>query len=253
MQIPNKIYLCGPMSGYPEHNYPAFDKASSLLRKDGYNVFSPHENFGGDVGRSREEYMAVDLTNVIDADGIVLLPGWGESQGCNTEVMTAWQCAKPAYRFEWADAEDDKKAYCLSPMDITPPRLPYSTDPVPLSESILIEAERLVNGPRRSLYGHPLDDYARVAGMANSLFSELLHPDKEFGPEHMPMFMECVKLSREFNCPKRDNRTDGAGYWGVIDMIHTERVRRSKLEVFSICGKKGNKAHVSTPSEDATN
>lgn len=33
----------------------------------------------------------------------------------------------------------------------------------PPEESILIEAERTVNGPRRATYGSPLDDYERVA------------------------------------------------------------------------------------------
>ena len=39
--------------------------------------------------------------------------------------------------------------------------------------------------------------------------------------------MTGVKISREVNQPKRDNRTDGAGYWGCLDKVVEERKRRS--------------------------
>ncbi len=94
--------------------------------------------------------------------------------------------------------------------------------------SILEEAQKLTSGDRSRDYGHPLDDYSKVAGMTNALFSSFLKPGVTFRAEHMPMWMELVKLSRELHCPKRDNRVDGCGYWGVIHMIHAERARREQ-------------------------
>lgn len=84
-------------------------------------------------------------------------------------------------------------------------------------DSILLEAQNLVHGPRQDDYGHPFDDYSRVTGAFNALTGHNLTA------EEGAIFMVCLKLSRECNRPKRDNRTDGAGYFGVLDMIASER------------------------------
>jgi hypothetical protein len=38
-----KVYLAGPMTGYPRWNFDAFDEAARQLRSDGHDVVSPHE------------------------------------------------------------------------------------------------------------------------------------------------------------------------------------------------------------------
>lgn len=35
-------YLAGPMTGHPEYNYPAFEKATTVLEENGVKVKSPH-------------------------------------------------------------------------------------------------------------------------------------------------------------------------------------------------------------------
>lgn len=91
-------------------------------------------------------------------------------------------------------------------------------------ETVLEEANRLISGPRNADYGHPLDDFTRTTGMINALFAhKLRHP---FVAEDFPLIMNCVKMSREVNHPKRDNRVDGPGYWGTLDMVIAERERR---------------------------
>lgn len=86
-----------------------------------------------------------------------------------------------------------------------------------MSESILQEAERLTGGDRREAYGHPADDYARVVGAFNALTGHELTPSEGI------MFMVCVKLAREAHKPKRDNRTDAAGYLNCLDQVETLR------------------------------
>ena len=36
-----RVYICGPMSGYPEHNYPAFDAAEEVLKEQKHIVINP--------------------------------------------------------------------------------------------------------------------------------------------------------------------------------------------------------------------
>lgn len=97
-----------------------------------------------------------------------------------------------------------------------------------MSESILIEAERLTNGDRQESYGHPLDDWTAIGRMQAAILSRWLRqyvPD--LPAEISTLLMEPVKISREVHRPKRDNRTDGAGYWNLVQLIEDERKRRS--------------------------
>lgn len=89
------LYLAGPMTGYPEFNFPAFDEAAAELRAVGYEVINPAEvdrALGFDP-RSEDEYtdenyhaaMRRDIPLVMKADGVALLPGWRASRGANLE------------------------------------------------------------------------------------------------------------------------------------------------------------------------
>lgn len=88
-------------------------------------------------------------------------------------------------------------------------------------ETILEEAQRIVYGPREQAYGHPADDYGRVA----RLWSVLLSTDVT--PAQAALCMVAVKIARECHSPSRDNRVDGAGYFAVVDRI---RRREAGLE-----------------------
>lgn len=100
------------------------------------------------------------------------------------------------------------------------------TNAAQTDESILQEAHRLTHGPRRADYGHPLDDYTRTAALVSAM---LAHKLKEPLTAHeMALAMVCVKLSREMHTPKRDNATDGAGYFWVAHACLEETERRAK-------------------------
>lgn len=104
-----KIYLAGPMRGFPEFNFPAFHKYAAELRALGHEVFSPAEKdiekhgdkaFKGDVdnqddvasnaGFSLRAALQMDLDYICaEADGICLMTGWELSKGACAEAATA--------------------------------------------------------------------------------------------------------------------------------------------------------------------
>jgi len=84
-----KIYLSGPMTGYPESNYPAFVQATEALRSKGYEVYSPHEYMPAGTPTPedlRGAFAAYCRYICEDATHIVALPGWEKSRGANIEV-----------------------------------------------------------------------------------------------------------------------------------------------------------------------
>ena len=110
MESPVKIYLAGPMRGYPEFNFPAFSTAAAALRRGGHFVFNPAEQdnarHGTDISKGNlkgDEYLAaqqhgfnlrealgIDLGWICsDAEAIALLPGWEGSKGAKAELATA--------------------------------------------------------------------------------------------------------------------------------------------------------------------
>lgn len=84
------LYICGPMTGYPALNFPAFNKAASLLLSFGFEVFNPADQ-GVVEGWAREDYLKYDLPHLLRCDGVATLTGWQESWGACLEVHNANQ------------------------------------------------------------------------------------------------------------------------------------------------------------------
>ena len=94
-----RIYLSGPMSGLPDHNYTAFSRAATKLRGHGYIVYNPAENFAGHQGLPRSEYMRLDLAHVQMADAVFVLPDWRYSVGARLEVAIAQELGIAVYEY----------------------------------------------------------------------------------------------------------------------------------------------------------
>lgn len=77
------------MRGVPEDNYPAFTACAKALREQGHTVVNPAEHFGGDRGLPRHKYLAADVVALLGCGGIVLLQGWGASEGARLEAQIA--------------------------------------------------------------------------------------------------------------------------------------------------------------------
>lgn len=116
-----KLYLSGPMSGYPQFNVPAFQLAAANLRAQGYEVISPHEaddasgigdiirnSVTGDVaditaktGETWGTLLARDVKIIADGgiQGIVVLPDWHNSKGAKLEVFLGMLLHLPLFKF----------------------------------------------------------------------------------------------------------------------------------------------------------
>ena len=90
-----RIFVSGPMSGFPNHNFDAFLKVEELLRHKGHDVISGRLLFQSEItnGRTRThaEYQRAALKFMLafEADSIAQLPGWERSTGACGEAAVA--------------------------------------------------------------------------------------------------------------------------------------------------------------------
>lgn len=93
------IYISGPMSGYENHNFPAFYDIERKLLKLGYKVTNP-ASFDGenDDGKSWEYYLKRDIKKMLDCDAICVFGDWKKSRGATAEVTIAEWFKIPVYQ-----------------------------------------------------------------------------------------------------------------------------------------------------------
>ena len=83
-----RIYISGPMSGLPDHNYPAFHAAAQRLTDGGHEPVSPTQ-IGQRPDWTWEDYMQRAIELQRDCHGIYMLPGWRKSRGATVEWYVA--------------------------------------------------------------------------------------------------------------------------------------------------------------------
>ena len=208
-------YESGPMriNGRTGFNYDVFNEVEDALWVDlglrqqnddgkGHAVINPARNFDGDSSRPTEEYLTLDLKQVLTADVIVLLPGWENSEGAKLEVSVARATGK---RFMLAhESPLIKGEWRFETIDTLP-------DDV---EGIEQEARRLVYGERAKTYGHPRGDFDRVAGMWTAMLGIPIDA------EHVALMMIAFKLARLAATPEhRDSQVDVIGYALALDRL----------------------------------
>lgn len=109
-----QIYIAGPMTGYPEFNFPAFFAAQHKFEADGWKVWNPAAKdseaavqadasfaTGNAVelvkaGWDWKDAYLWDVTKIIYGDAIYMLKGWEKSTGARGEWAVA-QFAKAQY------------------------------------------------------------------------------------------------------------------------------------------------------------
>jgi hypothetical protein len=88
------------------------------------------------------------------------------------------------------------------------------------TESILSEAERIVNGERQADYSDPVENFKHIASIASAIMG------KSVTAEECCIVMIAVKLARENFKHKRDNLVDLAGYVEILNRIKESEVSR---------------------------
>jgi hypothetical protein len=109
-----KVYLCGPMRGYPAWNAAAFDRYAAEWEAEGHTVLSPvaRDRLGGlnPLAASKEELAAKagdwvwmrqviveDVEMICRVEALAVLPGWEASTGATVEVALALFFGLPIY------------------------------------------------------------------------------------------------------------------------------------------------------------
>jgi hypothetical protein len=85
---------------------------------------------------------------------------------------------------------------------------------------VLDEAKRITATDRNSSYGEPEDNFQRIADFWNVWLQGTLKDDLALTKGDVAALMILVKMAREMNAPKEDNKVDGAGYfacWAEVD------------------------------------
>lgn len=107
-----RLYVAGPMSGYPQFNFPAFDAAIERLGKRGYIAVPPVDLLDPEARRiclasmdgklakvgNKEwaDFLSEDVKLIAkDVDGVAVLEGWERSRGARLETFVARLCNKP--------------------------------------------------------------------------------------------------------------------------------------------------------------
>jgi hypothetical protein len=96
------FYLSGPMAGYENLNFPAFEKAAAELRDTGMKIISPNEiDIPFDTAEATgEDYLANDFAVMArECHGIILLKGWPASVGARAELEIALTLKWPVYYY----------------------------------------------------------------------------------------------------------------------------------------------------------
>jgi hypothetical protein len=88
------IYISGPMTGIENYNFPAFNLAADMLRRNGFNVLNPAD-FGANPKHTWADCLKRDLLAMFNADVVVTLPGAEKSKGAGLETHVARELGIP--------------------------------------------------------------------------------------------------------------------------------------------------------------
>jgi len=212
------VYISSCMTGKPEANFPRFYEVEEIMERAGYDVINPARMDDEDGVKERlededddfnyKDLLKRDLDAVLSrVDKVVVFDDWTNSRGATNEAYVAEVAGVPVQKAVFGeDGELDR----LKDVDL----------PIPF------EAKEIVLGARRYDYGHPYENFQRIAAMWNSLMAPKLIDGTKIDVRDVALMMVMLKMAREQNAPKRDNLIDIIGYTYALDESYREMERR---------------------------
>lgn len=108
--MPCRVYISGPMTGYPDFNFPAFFAAEARLRALGLEPVNParlnpgpHPAVNATPAAHKayhQQCLRADVRALCDCELLVLLPGWELSEGAQLELHIAHRLGITPCRIE---------------------------------------------------------------------------------------------------------------------------------------------------------
>ena len=192
--VENKFYCSDPPM--KEDNSPYLDEL--LDRLSGYN---PNQ-----YEYSEDDYYVVNKPFTVGPDG-------------DDEVFNL---SFPAWETPWFDTrgEEEKKISGFSVKFTSGNTLSMKNGK---EESILEEAARLTSTDRQVEYGHPTENFARIAEYWTTHLSNKLEKWRSITPQDVAIMMILLKASREKNTHSRNSCVDIAGYANTLMMLEEDK------------------------------
>jgi nucleoside 2-deoxyribosyltransferase len=103
-----KVYISGPISGIANGNREAFELHADYLRQVGVEPINPHEVTKHlPEGSEWIDFMRADISAMMEADAVLMLPEWLDSRGARIEFHLAFLLEIPVHRsvsalMDWA-------------------------------------------------------------------------------------------------------------------------------------------------------
>ena len=95
-----RVFISGPMTGYPDYNRSTFDKAEEVLKAYGAAVFNPAWLMFDCDYWDHDDILDIDVYALAHCDCILHLPGWEKSKGAFEEAVRAKEIQMPELYLE---------------------------------------------------------------------------------------------------------------------------------------------------------
>ena len=93
-----RLYIIGPVTGYPEDNRASFEAAALVLERAGYDAYVPHWFIP--AGTDWQAAMRRSIEMLVKCDGVAALDGFGASKGARIEADIATGIGMPVKSVE---------------------------------------------------------------------------------------------------------------------------------------------------------
>lgn len=125
-----------------------------------------------------------------------------------------------AFNFNWLELADDSQTESVCISDDTKYWADFALrHGIIKEESILQEADRILNGERDADYPDPVENFKHIAAIASAILK------KDLTDEECCVVMLAVKLARENYKHKRDNIVDGVAYMDILSRIKENNIK----------------------------